>query len=248
MTGGAARTAAPEVGMALAAGFGTRMRPLTERTPKPLLRVAGRTLLDRTLDRLEEVGVRRAVVNAHYLADQIAAHIERRSRPTLALSLEPDMLLETGGGVAKALPILAADAFWVANSDNIWIGPRAFAPLSAGWRPERMDALLLLTPTGSTRGHTRPGDFDLSTEGRLIRRGDKPSAAFVYTGAQILTRRAFDHAPTGPFSLNLIWDRLIAAGRAFGVVHRGGWIDVGSPEGLAEADDVVGAWPRPTIG
>ena len=235
-----------DAAMALAAGLGTRMRPLTNSTPKPLLPVAGRCLLDRTLDRLEEVGVRRAVVNAHYLSDQVARHISQRPAPRLTLSDESALLLETGGGVVKALPQLDAEAFFVVNTDNIWIGPRAFAPLAAGWRPGEMSALLLVVPTGLTLGHTRPGDFFLSDDGQLTRRGDADRAPYVYTGAQIITRTAFAHAPDGPFSMNLIWDALLAEGKAFGVVHPTPWIDVGSPAGLAQAAEAALAWPRVT--
>ena len=233
-----------DAAMALAAGLGTRMRPLTNSTPKPLLPVAGRCLLDRTLDRLEEVGVRRAVVNAHYLSDQVARHISQRPAPRLTLSDESALLLETGGGVAKALPQLDAEAFFVVNTDNIWIGPRAFAPLAAGWRPGQMSALLLVVPTGLTLGHTRPGDFFLEDGGRLTRRGQAKCAPYVYTGAQIITRTAFKNAPEGPFSMNLIWDALLAEGKAFGAVHPGPWIDVGSPAGLAQAAKAAIAWPR----
>ncbi|MBX2853552.1 MAG: nucleotidyltransferase family protein [Rhodobacteraceae bacterium] len=233
-----------DAAMALAAGLGTRMRPLTDTTPKPLLPVAGRCLLDRTLDRLEEVGVRHTVVNAHYLSDQVACHVAARHAPRLTLSDESARLLETGGGVVKALPQLDAEAFFVVNTDNIWIGPRAFAPLAAGWRPGEMAALLLLVRKDQTLGHLRPGDFFMDADGRLTRRGAAESAPYVYTGAQIITNAAFEGAPKGPFSLNLIWDALLAKGAAFGVVHPGGWIDVGSPAGLEQAANAAAAWPR----
>lgn len=234
-----------DTAMVLAAGLGTRMRPLTNATPKPLLEVGDRALLDRTLDRVEEVGVRRAVVNAHYLADQIDAHLVGRPRPHLTLSDETDALLETGGGVKRALPLLDREAFIVVNSDNIWLGPRALAPLLEGWRGHTMDALLLLVPIDGAYGHSRPGDFFLDDD-RLRRRGEADRAPYVYTGAQILKRRLFDDAPAGAFSLNVTWDAAIADGRAYGVVHDGGWVDVGAPAGLADADALVRRWPRPT--
>lgn len=234
-----------DVAMTLAAGLGSRMRPLTETTPKPLLSAGGRTLLDRTLDRLEEVGVRRAVVNAHHLADQIAAHIATRPRPRLTLSDEADALLETGGGVRRALPLLDSEAFFVVNSDNIWLGPRALAPLVGEWCGHTMDALLLLVPIDAAYGHSRAGDFFRGDDGALQRRGAAARAPYVYTGAQIMHRRAFDGAPDGAFSLNLLWDAAIARGRAFGVTHDGGWIDVGAPAGLDQADALTRRWPRP---
>lgn len=232
----------PTVAIALAAGYGTRMRPLTDTTPKPLLKVGRRALLDRTIDRLEEVGVRRLVVNVHHHAEQMERHLN--AHPRVRISDERAELLETGGGVRRALPLLDAEAFYVANSDNVWIGPRAFAPLAEAWRPDQMDALLLLVPIERAYGYTRPGDFVLGDDGRLVRRGDAPRAPFVYSGAQILSARLFETAPDGAFSLNVVWDRALVAGRAFGVVHHGGWVDVGTPDGLALADRAVSAWPR----
>lgn len=223
-----------DTAMVLAAGLGTRMKPLTNDTPKPLLRVAGSTLLDRTLSRAREIGVGRAVVNAHYLSDQVRAHL-CDDRDVL-LSDETDHLLETGGGVKKALALIDRPAFLVVNSDNVWTGASALQPLLAAWRPETMDALLLMVPIENARGYTRAGDFSLDPDGRLVRRGDAPRAPFVYTGAQILSAEAFDGTPEGAFSLNLVWDALIARGRAFGCAHAGGWVDVGTPEGITTAE------------
>lgn len=230
-----------DAGMVLAAGKGTRMRPLTDHTPKPLLPVAGRTLLDRALDRLVEVGISRAVVNLHHLPEQMIAHCAARAAepPEIRLSDETGALLETGGGVRAALPLLGGPAFLTINGDNIWTAPRALAPLRAAWDPERMDALLLLIPVARTVGYTRAGDFSLTEDGRLIRRGEAPIAPYVYTGAQVLTARSFEEAPDGAFSLNLIWDRLIRAGRAYGCLAEGDWVDVGTPEGLRLAEDLV---------
>lgn len=235
------RTDGLDVAMVLAAGLGTRMRPLTETTPKPLLRAGGTPLIDHALDRAVEIGVTRAVVNVHHLADQVRRHLSDRAAPRIDISDETAALLETGGGVKRALPLISRDAFLVVNSDNLWAAPRAFAPLPAAWDPARMDALLLLVRREETISHRGPGDFSLtplegSAAGLLVRRGDAPSAPFVYTGAQILTARAFADAPDGAFSLNLVWDRLIATGRAFGVLCDGPWYDVGAPDGLAAAD------------
>ncbi len=248
MSGGALSIAAArpgplDAGMVLAAGLGTRMRPLTEHRPKPLLEVAGRCLLDRALDRLIEIGVRRAVVNLHYLGDQVRAHCARAWPPggplDLRLSDETDQLLETGGGAKAALPLIDRPAFYTINGDNVWSAPRALGPLADAWDPARMDALLLLIPIARTRGYTRAGDFALDAAGRLIRRGTAPSAPLVYTGAQIISARAFASAPSGPFSMNRIWDALIAEGRAYGCLADGDWVDVGAPPGLALAEDLV---------
>lgn len=229
----------PTRAMVLAAGFGTRMRELTKNCPKPLLPVAGRPLIDRTFDQLEEVGVTDAVVNVHYLPDMVRDHMSERGTPRICFSDETDMILETGGGIAKALPLLGNEPFYVVNSDNIWLGESALDPLWECWNLAKMDALLLLAPVESAIGYTRAGDFALDDEGRLVRRGDKATAPFVFTGAQVLHPRLFENAPEGAFSLNLLWDKAIAAGRAYGVVHTDGWCDVGTPEGLEEATKAV---------
>lgn len=229
----------PTTAMVLAAGLGTRMRPLTLDRPKPLIEASGRTLIDRTLDCIEEIGITRAVVNLHYYPNMMRRHLAERSSPEILLSDESDALLETGGGIVRALPMLGADPFLVINSDNIWLGEKALAPLPEAWDPERMDALLLLVPIETAVGYTRGGDFSLDDEGRLIRRGDRTSAPYVFSGAQILKPEIFGGAPEGAFSLNVIWDKAIGNGRAFGVVHDGGWCDVGSPGGLRLAEVAV---------
>ena len=232
---------APNSAMVLAAGLGTRMRPLTNDRPKPLIEVAGRTLVDRSLDRVEEIGVNLAVVNLHYLPEMLRSHLAGRSTPTIKFSDEIDELLETGGGIVKALPLLGEDPFVVVNSDNVWIGENALSPLVEAWRPEVMDVLLLLVPVEKTVGYTRSGDFELDSEARLVRRGDQPTASFVFSGAQIIKPDVFANAPDGPFSLNIVWDEIIASGRAFGAVHDGGWCDVGTPDGLRLAEAAVKA-------
>jgi MurNAc alpha-1-phosphate uridylyltransferase len=227
----------PGAAFVLAAGLGTRMRPLTETRPKALLEVGGRTLLDHALDRVAEAGVARAVVNAHHLAPMIHARVAARARPPETIvSDESGLLLDTGGGAKAALPLLGPAPFFAVNSDAIWTGPAPLPALAAAWDPARMDALLLLVPRARARAYTRPGDFSLDADGQPRRRGEAPSAPFVYTGAQIIAPSAFAGAPEGPFSTNLVWDRLMTAGRLFAVVHQGGWVDVGTPAGLAEAD------------
>lgn len=224
-----------ESAMVLAAGFGTRMRPLTDARPKPLLEVGGRTLIDRTLDLVAEAGIERAVVNLHYLGAMIRAHLAGRTRPAIAFSEEAPAILDTGGGVAQALPLLGPRPFFVLNTDALWLGPNPLELLAAGWR-EGLAALLLLVPRAQARAHGGPGDFDLAAEGATPRRrGAAATAPFVYTGAQILAPEAFADAPAGAFSLNLVWDRLIAEGRLAALTYPGAWVDVGTPEGLAAA-------------
>jgi MurNAc alpha-1-phosphate uridylyltransferase len=228
--------------MVLAAGFGTRMGALTRTRPKPLLTVAGRTLIDHALDHVTDAGVRRAVVNLHYLGAQIRAHLAGRAEPEIAFSEEAPEILDTGGGVRQALPLLGAGAFYAINSDAVFAGPNPLGALADAWDPARMDALLLLVPAARARAYTRPGDFFLDAEGGPPRRrGAAPSAPFVFSGAQILSHGAFEGALRGPFSLNLVWDRLIAEGRLAALTYPGDWVDVGTPEGLAEAERALAA-------
>lgn len=234
----------PEIqsAMVLAAGFGTRMRPLTDHLPKPLIPVAGRTMLDRTLDLATAAGVRRAVVNLHYLGPMIRAHLAPRAAPEIAFSEEMPEILETGGGIVRALPLLGNAPFYAINSDAVWAGGSPFAALAALWDPERMDALLLLVPRKEALSHAGPGDFFLDRKtGIPARRGDAATAPFVYTGAQIIRPEVFARAPSGPFSVNLIWDRLLAAGRLRATVFGGLWADVGTPAGLAAAEAALAA-------
>jgi len=226
----------PRVAMVLAAGLGTRMGALTRDCPKPLLRVAGRTLLDRALDRAAEAGAQRAVVNVHYLAPRIRAHLAGRAAlPEVAISDEAAQLLDTGGGLRHARALLGEGPVWALNSDAVWTGATPLAGLAAAWDGARMDALLQLIPRARARAHSRPGDFFLRPDGRPERRGAADAAPYVYSGAQIVRTEAAE-GPEGPFSANLIWDRAAAAGRLFAVVHDGDWVDVGTPEGLAAAE------------
>lgn len=236
----------PQTAMVLAAGFGTRLRPLTDHTPKPLITVAGRSLLDRCLDRLVEAGVSHAVVNIHWLGAQIREHLLRRRDIAITISDESDMLLETGGGIAHALPLLGDAPFFAVNADLIWRDDNgnALQRLAQAFDAQTMDGLLLLQPRDRATGHTGPGDFDLDDSGRLIRRGDRPAAAYVYTGVQILQPRLFEAAPPRAFSLNLLYDRAIAAGRLHGLVHHGDWMDVGSHDGLATAEALLDGQQR----
>lgn len=231
-----------DTAMVMAAGLGKRMRPLTASRPKPLVSVAGRTLLDRTLDHLRAAGITRAVVNVHYLADAIEAHLKRRSHGLdILVSDERAELLETGGGVVKALPLIARDSFYVVNSDNLWVdGARSSLRLLADrWDAAAMDALLLLVPYARANCHAGQGDFHMDALGRLVRRRATRVAPFVYTGIQLAHRRLFDDAPAGPFSTNILWDRAIEAGRLHGIVHPGLWFDVGTPQAVKLTEQLL---------
>jgi MurNAc alpha-1-phosphate uridylyltransferase len=231
----------PDVAMVLAAGLGKRMRPLTENMPKPLLPVAGRTLLDRVLDRLEELPVGRVVVNLHYFRDTMAAHLGGRRTPPIELSPEVD-LLETGGGVKHALSKLGPRPFYAANADVLWLDGKvpALRRLARAWNDETMDALLLLHPAVSAIGYEGPGDYLIDPLGRLRRRRGNEIAPFIFAGVQILHPRLFAGSPDGRFSLNVVYDRAEAAGRLWGVRHDGLWFHVGTPEALAETEGWLG--------
>lgn len=227
----------PRTAMVLAAGLGKRMRPLTETTPKPLLSVCGRTLIDRVLDRLVEVGVQRVVVNLHHHRGQLEAHLRGRSDVAIVLSPEAE-LLETGGGVRHALPLIGDEPFFVANADVLWLDGRkpALERLAMQWDDGAMDALLLLQSGAAAWGYDGAGDFFLDQLGRLRRRRQGQVAPFVFACAQILHPRLFAGAPAGPFSLNLLYDRAEAAGRLHGVVHAGPWFHVGTPQDLTATE------------
>ena len=228
----------PTTAMVLAAGLGTRMRPLTDDRPKPLIKVAGKALIDWTLDRFAAAGVERAVVNVHYFADMMEAHLKTRTRPAIAVSDERAQLLETGGGLKRARALLGDGPVFCANTDAILLdGPGAepCAGLAEAFDPARMDALLLLVPIEAASGYDGRGDFELSAAGRLAgRHGER--APYVFTGFQIISLDLLDGAPEGPFSTRLLWDRAAAKGRFMGVVHDGAWMHVGDPQGLDEAE------------
>ena len=225
--------------MVLAAGFGQRMRPLTLTRPKPLVEVAGKSLIDYGFDRLRAAKVETAVVNVHYLPDQIEAWAKHQSSPRIVISDERAEILDTGGGVAHALPLLGHDPFFVINSDSFWVddGTPALDRLRAAWDDAKMDCLLLLSPLERTVGYDGAGDFTRDRDGRLVRRAASQGTPLAYIGAYLVAPRLFDGAPQGAFSMNRLWDRAIAQGRLFGVEHTGRWLHVGTPEaiGLAEA-------------
>jgi MurNAc alpha-1-phosphate uridylyltransferase len=228
---------APRQAMVLAAGLGARMRPLTDRLPKPLIEIGGRTMLDRVIDALAAQGVEQVVVNAHHLAPVLEKHIARRHSPTLRLCIEAERL-ETGGGVVNALPLLGAEPFFVVNGDIVWRdGPRpTLEDLASAWNDQRMDGLLLLHPVATALGYAGKGDFLLDGDGRLVRRAHGESAPFLFAGIQILHPRIFAGIPGGAFSLNLVYDRAIDAGRLCGMVHGGEWCHVGVPADIQTAE------------
>jgi MurNAc alpha-1-phosphate uridylyltransferase len=233
----------PGTAMVMAAGLGKRMRPLTATRPKPLVEVAGKPLIDHCLDRLRAAGVRKAVVNVHYLADALEAHLNNRVEGIeIAVSDERAQLLETGGGLVGALPHIDADPFLAINSDNLWVdGPvDTLRLLASNWNDEMMDALLLLVPLARAHCHKGQGDFHMSAGGTLRRR-KTGVAPFVFTGIQMVSKRLFEGGtPDGPFSTNLLWDRAMAKGRLFGAVHQGLWFDIGAPPNIRKAEEILG--------
>ena len=229
---------ASDTAMVLAAGLGKRMRPLTATQPKPLVRVAGKALIDYSLDHLADAGVAKAVVNLHYLASSLEAHMaKRKGPPQIAISDERDLLLETGGGMLKALPQLP-DPFFCLNSDNVWLdGPRnVFQELSNAWDPERMDALLVVVPHVRAYNYKGEGDFHLDPMGRISRRRPGRIAPFIYTGIQLVSHSLLRDAPEGPFSTNVLWQRAIEEGRLYGLSHTGLWFEVGDPTAIAPTE------------
>ncbi|MEA2935436.1 MAG: N-acetyl-alpha-D-muramate 1-phosphate uridylyltransferase [Variibacter sp.] len=231
----------PKRAMVLAAGLGTRMAPLTDKRPKPLVSVGGKALLDHVLDKLDAAGIETAVVNVHYLADQIIGHVRARQRPKVVISDERGELLGTGGGVRRALPLLGEGPFFHINSDTIWVeGPLPnLSRLAATFSPDSMDALLLLAPSASSIGYAGRGDYSMTPNGHLTRRGEREVVPFVYAGAAILSPRLFDAAPEGAFGLTTLFDRAEATGRLHGLRLDGTWMHVGTPQAVVEAESAI---------
>lgn len=227
-----------DTAMILGAGLGTRMRPLTDMVPKPLVRLGGRALIDHALDRLEEAGITRVVVNVHYLADQLEAHLKSRKSPQIFISDERGKLLDTGGGVINALPLIGDRPFLIHNADTAWIEGigGSLSRLIAAWDGERMDSLMLLALAATSIGYDGHGDFNMESSGVLSRRSERQEAPFVFAGVSIAHPRIFKGAPKGAFSLNKVWDRAIAARRLYGSRLDGVWMHVGTPEALLEAE------------
>jgi MurNAc alpha-1-phosphate uridylyltransferase len=236
---------APTTAMVLAAGVGSRMRPLTDDRPKALVEVGGKALIDHMLDRLADAGVSGAVVNAHHFGERLIGHLQARNTPRITISDERDRLLETGGGLKKARPLLGDDPVWVANIDSVWVegATPALQTLAAAWDPDKMDACLLLAPMDNLLGLDGPGDFFLAEDGRLTRRAPAPSAPYAYIGVQILKPQIVDDGPEGPFSVYGCWMTAAAKGRLYGVVMDGFWMHVGDPGARDEAETRLKALP-----
>lgn len=222
----------PDALMLFAAGFGTRMGALTAERPKPLIEVGGRALIDHALALATKADIARIVVNLHYRPEQIRKHLT--GHQNIAFSAETETILETGGGLGKALPLLGPGPVFTLNTDAVWTGANALSELRAAWAPDHMGALLLLVPKNAATGHSGAGDFDLDPSGRLSR-----GQGYVYTGAQIIMPTGIETIPDQVFSLNLLWDRMLADRRLFGCVHRGGWCDVGKPESIPLAEALL---------
>lgn len=228
-------TAVPGTAMIMAAGKGTRMMPLTANKPKPLIEVAGTTLLDHVLNLLRDAGVERIVVNVHYLADQVEAHLAAHADDfDVAISDERSLLCDTGGGLVKALPLIPDDPFICINADNWFADTKehALVRLAEAWDPDRMDVLMLVVPFERAFNTQGRGDFDLDAEGHLSREGPKRARPYVWTGIQMLARHVVCDPPADVFSTNVFWNRAIAKRRCHGLVHDGDWFDVGYPEAI----------------
>ncbi|WP_420585514.1 nucleotidyltransferase family protein [Ruegeria sp.] len=221
----------PDAVMLFAAGFGTRMGALTKDRPKPLIEVAGRPLIDHALDLVDDLGPDRTVANLHYLPDQLETHLAPKG---VLLSHEQPEILETGGGLRAALPLLGPGPVYTLNTDAIWAGPNPLALLRAAWDPDRMDALLMCVPVEQTIGHAGPGDFTADVQGRITR-----GPGLVYGGAQIMKTDGLAAISDGAFSLNVLWDQMHKQGRLFAATYPGRWCDVGRPEGIALAEGLI---------
>ncbi len=232
----------PDTAMVMAAGLGKRMRPLTATRPKPLIEVYGKPLIDHVFDKLRAAGVTKAVVNVHYLADVLEAHLAARADGLdITVSDERQLLLETGGGLVQAAPMIGCDPFFAINSDNFWVdGPSdTLRLLASHWDDQAMDALLLLVPHARAYNHRGLGDFHMDRFGRLQRRNRSKVAPYVFTGIQLVSKRLLRDAPEGSFSTNILWNRAIGEGRCFGAVHQGLWFDVGTPASVRATESAL---------
>ncbi|HWA48340.1 MAG TPA: nucleotidyltransferase family protein [Dongiaceae bacterium] len=227
----------PKTAMVMAAGFGKRLRPFTDKVPKPLTKVLGVPLIDVALNRLAAAGVKRAVVNLHHLGEQIREHLKDRKEPEILFSQE-DEILETGGGIVKAMPLLGDEPFFTVNAKIIWLNGKVdcLVRLAQMFDPDKMDALLLLQPTVTAVGYNGTGDFIMAPDGRLARKPEREVAPFLYAGIQLCHPRLFRDTPKGTFSTNVVWDRAMEEGRLYGIRHDGEWYHVSTPEHLTEVE------------
>ena len=227
--------------MILAAGLGQRMRPITNTLPKPLISVAGKSMLDRTFEHLKTIGVANIIVNTHYLAPLIVEQVKALHPQTL-ISHE-EVLLETGGGIKKALPLLGNDPFFALNGDSIWSGPESLMGMEKCWNEEMMDALLLLIPREKAHGYEGLGDFFINSQKSLCRPEKGKNAPYVYIGVQLLAPRLFQNAPNGSFSINLLWNEALAKNRLYGYIHEGEWFHMSTPQDLEKYEPIIGSTP-----
>ena len=236
-----AMAAMPTQAMVFAAGLGTRMRPITDTLPKPLVQIAGKTMLDHMLDRLAEAGVAQAIVNVHHLPDQIERAVASRTQPRIVVSDERAKLLDQGGGIKKVLPILGDDAFFICNTDAVWIeGPKsALQAMAEAWRPQEMDVLLLVATTTGSVGVDWQGDFLMRPDGRLIKRPERETAPFVYAGVGLIKPQLFAEARDDVFRLAPYFFDAAAQGRLFGVRLTGQWLHVGTPQAIEDAERAI---------
>ncbi len=228
--------------MVLCAGLGTRMQPLTLTMPKPLVEVAGKPLIAHSVDQLKDNGVTNIVINAHYLADQIKTWVDQQNDSTLTLSDETELLLETGGGVLKAKSMLGPAPFFVLNSDAFWVdrpGTSTLKKMCRNFNREKCDFLLLLAKHEAAIGFDGKGDFFLASDGRLKRRGSEEFAPYIFAGCYLVHPRVLVNCPDGAFSMNVLWDRALASGRIWGMVHDGLWLHVGTPQAIGEAEQAI---------
>ena len=223
--------------MILAAGLGLRMRPLTNTLPKPLIPVAGKTMLERAFEHLKNIQISKIIVNTHYLAPLMENYIKAHHPETL-ISCE-EILLETGGGIKKALPLLGEKPFFTLNGDSIWTSPESLRDMEHIWDEAKMDALLLVLPREKAHGYERRGDFFMSKEGALSRPVSTASAPFVYIGVQLVNPQLFQNAPEGAFSMNFLWDKALKSGRLYGYIHEGEWFHISKPEDLKKYEPLV---------
>ena len=225
----------------LGAGFGSRMRPLTDTIPKPMVPLAGKPLIDHVIDRLTSVGVEKIVVNVHYLADVLENHLRKKNDVEIIISDERDELLDTGGGVLKALHHFGDEPFFIHNSDSVWVenGHNNLAEMVKLFDPQKMDNLLCLANRHTSLGYDGNGDFLLSNEGLISRKPKEVASDHVFIGASLATKNLFDQSPKGAFSLNKLWDAAIAKNRVYGIKHQGIWMHVGTTEALSQAEDCI---------
>jgi len=228
--------------MVMAAGLGTRMRPLTATKPKPMVELNGRPLIDYTLDRLVTHKISPIVVNVHYLADMLEQHLENSPIADVIIADERAELLDTGGGALANLETLGPDRFFILNSDSLWIegGTDNLAAMLKAWDNDTMDCLMLLAPTDTSLGYSGNGDFNIATDGQLLKPATGEKAAYVHTGCCLIHPRIFTGAPAGPFSLNLLWNKALANQRLFGLELKGQWLHIGTPEALTAAEEKLG--------